>query len=131
MKCFFCNNPLATSYCENKICHPYYVSYIFGGAYSNKPKEKLKQSNLAKIQLKVHLFKNNKEYYINYHVASKDLEIVEQITNTVFAENASSTYWFFKTELITSETVLITKYNSLIITPTNAQDKLPTLLLFS
>lgn len=123
MKCVFCNDPLTISYCENKVCRPYHVAYIFG-IHRNNPEEQLNQSNLAKIQFKVRLH-NNKDYEINYHVATKDLEIIEQISHYIsFDEDSSSTAYTYKN-------VLITKYDSLTITPTNVQDKLPTILLFS
>lgn len=122
MKCVFCNDPLTISYCENKVCRLYHVAYVFV-IQRNKPNDNLNQSNLAKIELKVRL--HNKDYQINYHVATKDLEIIEQISHYIsFDEDSSSTAYTYKN-------VLVTKYDSLTITPTNVQDKLPTLLLFS
>lgn len=118
LNCWFCNTPVAGSMCESQSCRPYYVIYIFTHTTL---------LNVRKVQFKTDLYFQNdlKEYIINYFPQKNKLQVVQQITHNMGSDNESvgMSYEF--------KTAFEIPYDSISLTPQNAQSRLPTLLLLS
>ena len=113
--CWFCNSPLNPPYCSFKTCRQKYVTFVYVG------------ETLLKVQLKTTIYSNNRcrDYLVNYYPPKRTMEIIEQ--QEVIADNNAECPWIN----IDFKDVLSIPYNNLIITPSNIDTKLPTLLTFS
>lgn len=120
LNCWFCKQCVtSTSMCGSKECLPYYVTYIFKG-YSTEI------TNLQRVQFKTTLHSERyREYFVSYFPAQKKMEVIERITPILDPDSESTAISF------SLKTVFKIPYTSLKLTPTNAQNKLPTLLTFS
>lgn len=118
MNCWFCNNPITGSMCHSQTCRNHYVIYVFNNTRFEK---------LLKIQFKTSIYTQNsvKEYLVEYFPNQKHMEVVEQITPPPDPEDESPyiAYAF--------KPIFKVRFKSLILTPNNAKDKLPILLLLS
>lgn len=115
LTCWFCNQPLSSSHCNSKSCRQKNVTFIRVG------------ETLLKVQLKTSIYSNNKcrDYFVNYHPPKRTMEVIEQIRFPV--DNNAECPW----ENFEFKDVLSIPYDHLIITPTNIDTKLITLLTFS
>lgn len=115
LTCWFCNNPLNPPRCNSKDCRQKRVTFVYVG------------TTLLKVQLTTTLYSNNKDrdYLVNYYPPKRIMEVVEQKRFPV--NDNSEVPW----ENFEFKPILTFPYYSLILTPTNVDSKLPTLLTFS
>ena len=122
MNCWFCNNFLTSQtwgisstkirHCKYPSCRKGYVVYV------------LVDEVIVKTQFKItiHSINSFKNYSITYFCNSKQIEVVQEIR--VIDNDTNHLY-------VESKKVFTIPYESIILTPTNTESKLPTLITFS
>lgn len=110
MNCWFCNNPIGSPnlnnlnvYCGDSKCEKYYVNYDFDRVHHEYT------YNLLKVQIRTTL--NDYKYIINYWINQRKMNILYQ------KDEAALEY------------AIRTHYDSIILTPSNVDTKLPLYLL--
>lgn len=117
MECWFCNQTMLISnfnYCSSENCKQHYVAYIFYELhYSNVTFE------LQYVQFKTQI--KSREYAINHFPLQKKLEVLEKKPLPIL--DSDNKFTFTK--------IFSVSCDSIILTPHNAETRLPTLITFS
>lgn len=119
--CWFCEQELQyPPYCSFRDCKQKYVTYTLVTGKPFRPRD------LIKVQFKTTTYSggSEREYIINYYPPKMEMEIVEQ-KRVPINDNEESPW-----ESFNFKTILTFPYDSLILTPNNVDQKLPTLLTF-
>lgn len=125
MECWFCHQPTKPSLCRSEECLKYAVNYVF-----------LEEHNvrtctyaLTKAQFAATL--DSREYLINYLPLTRQMEVIERIA--LSAKPVMGVDYYLKIAGVdyAIKDVFVISCDSLILTPQNVKDKLPTLITFS
>lgn len=115
--CWFCQNTFDANLklCPTKSCKEHFVIYQFEEGWRQI------KNKVSLVQFKT--ICGTHHYYINYHILGHEMEVIEQI-NLPPEPNSTKLHYELKR-------VFVVPYQSIILTPQNAESKLPLLITFS